>query len=121
MPYEIKNKLRAPSTIRITGVTDTGALPLTAFSANQTLENVNSLYVTSIKWSVLPATGTLVITRGGTVVATMYESGDWKHDEFAISNTSADIGTFQVAITGGGTALMSVNKVATYNVNTLTL
>lgn len=121
MPYEIKNRLRAPSTIRITGVTDTGALPLTAFSANQALENVNTLYVTSLRWSVLPATGTLVITRGGTVVATLYETGDWKHDELAISNTATDALTFQVAITGGGTALLTVNKSATYNVNTLTL
>lgn len=121
MPYEITNRLRGPSTIRITGVTDTGALALGAFSANQVQENVNSLYVTAVKWSVLPATGTLIITRGGTVVATLYGEGDWKHDELAIANTATNAGTFQVAITGGGTALIAVKKEATYNVETYKL
>lgn len=115
MPYEVKNRLRAPSTIRVTGVDTTGALALTAFSANQAIENVNSVYVTSLRWSVLPATGTVVITRGATVIATLYETGDWKHDELSLSNTSLDVQSLTVQVTGGGTAMLTVNKTATYN------
>ena len=116
MPYEIINKLRGPSTIRVTGVDTTGAQALTAFSANQALENVNSLVITSAKWAVLPATGTVVITRGSLVVATLYASDHWEHNETAIANSRAESITVQV--TGGGTAILTVRKDATYNVDT---
>ena len=114
MPYEVINKLRGPSTIRVTGAQSTGALALGAFSANQAIENVHSLVVNSIKFALVQTTGTLTITRDALVVATLYGTGDWKHDEHAISNTST--GTITVAIAGGGTALLSVSKHATYNV-----
>lgn len=115
MSYEIKNRMRGPSTIRVTGADTTGALALTAFSANQTIENVNSVYVTSLRWSVTPATGTLVITRGATVIATLFETGDWKHDELALSNSALDVQSLTVQVTGGGIAMLTVNKQATYN------
>lgn len=119
MPYEIKNKLRGPSTLRITGVDSTGALALSAFSANANTENVSSLVVTQVEWSVLPATGTLVITRNALVVATLYETGVWKRDEMTISNTAT--GSITVAITGGGTAILTLSKEAVYNVQTQSL
>jgi hypothetical protein len=119
MPYELQNKLKGPSVIRITGVQTTGALALTAFSANQVIENVTSLTVTSMKWSLLPATGTLVITRDALVLATLYETGNWVEDEFVLANTST--GTITVQITGGGTAVLSVSKQATYNVPAMQL
>lgn len=120
MPYEIINRLRAPSLLRLTGAAaTTNALPLTAFSANQAIENVNSLIVTSIKWT-LQSTSSLVITRGAVVVATLYGSGDWKHDELNIANTAT--GTFTATITtGDGVALIGVRKDATYNVETYKL
>ncbi len=119
MPYELKNKFRGPSTLRVTGVDTTGALALSAFSANVNTENVNSVSITSIEWSVLPATGTVVITRNALVVATLYETGVWKRDEITISNTAT--GTITVAITGGGTAVLTLSKDATYNVQTQSL
>ena len=119
MPYEIKNKLRGPSTLRITGVDTTGALALTNFSANVNTENVSSVSITSLEWSLLPATGTLVITRGALVVATLYETGVWKRDEITIANTAT--GTITVAITGGGTAVLTLSKEAVYNVSTQAL
>ena len=116
MPYEIRNKLRGPSTIRLTGIDTTGALALSAFSANVNTENVNSIQITSMKWSVLPSTGTITITRDALVVATLYQNGEWIHNEVPLSNTAT--GTLTVAIVGGGTIFMTVNKDATYNVDT---
>lgn len=113
MPYELTNRLRGPSTIRITGASSTGALALADFRANATIETVNSLIVTSIKFSLLPSTGTLTITRNSLVVATLYGSGDWKHDELAIANTAT--GTMTVDLVGGGTAMISVKKDCTYS------
>lgn len=117
MPYEIINRLRAPSLLRVTGGT-TGALPLSAFSANVNTENVTSLIITSMKWSVDPPSGTAVITRDSLVVATLYGADHWGHDEFAIANTPG--GTITVAVTAG-TVLLTLKKDATYNVDTYKL
>lgn len=116
MPYEIRNKLRGPSTLRLTGVDTTGALALTNFSANVGTENVSTVQITSMKWSVLPATGTVTITRDALVVATLYQNGEWIHNEVPLSNTAT--GTLTVAIVGGGTIFMTLNKEAVYNVST---
>ena len=113
MPYEITNRLRGPSTIRITGATGTGVLALADFRANATIETVNSLTVASIKFALLPATGSLTITRNSLVVATLYGTGDWKHDEMSIANTAT--GTMTVDLAGGGTAMISVKKDCTYS------
>ena len=121
MPYEIKNKLRGPSTLFISGVLNTGLIPLTAFSANQAIENVTSLYITSVKWSLLPNTGSLVISRGAPITAVMYETGSFSEDEFNMSNTINDLETIRVVINGGGSAFLTLNKTATYNVDTQTL
>jgi hypothetical protein len=118
MPYEISNKLRGPSIIRLTGADTTGALPLTAFSANQAIENVNRLIITSVKFALKPDTtsGTLTILRDAVTIATLYGTGDWKHDEHGIANTST--GTLTMTIAGGGTAMLTARKEATYNVDT---
>lgn len=116
MPYELQNKLRGPSIIRVTGIQTTGALTLTAFSANQVLENVHSLTVNTIKWSLLTATGTLTITRDALVVATFYDTGVWSQDNTVLANTPT--GSLTVAIAGGGTAWLEISKHATYNTDT---
>lgn len=121
MPYEIKNKLRGPSTLFITSVLNTGLIPLSAFSANQAIENVTSVYITSAKWSLLPNTGSLIISRGANITAAMYETGSFSEDEFNMSNTINDLETIRVVINGGGSAFLTLNKTATYNVDTQTL
>lgn len=115
MPYELQNKLKGPSVIRVTGSGGTtGALALTAFSANQAIENVHSLTVNSIKWAVEPSTGTVTITRDALVVATLYGTGSMTEDEFVLANTAT--GSLTVAVAVGGTVLLTVSKHATYNV-----
>jgi len=117
MPYEIRNKVRGASTLRVTGIGATPALALSAFSANVGTENVSSVTLTSVQWSVLPATGILTITRDALVVATLYETGKWERDEVVIANTNT--GTVTVTIAGGGTALLTFSKAAVYNISTL--
>jgi len=116
MPYEIKNKLRGGSVIRVVD----GASPnltLSAFSANIGTENVSSLTITSAKWSVHPTLGTLVVSRDGLVVLNVAGTGYWQHDEMAIANNGAANITVTIA-GGGGTAMLSLSKTASYNVET---
>ena len=123
MPYEIVNKLRAPSLIRLTDAT-TVTVNLSQLSANTNTENVVSAIITSIKYSLVPTTGILTIVRqnvGGAAntVATFYGQGDFKHDELNIANTPTGNITFTLA--GAGSAWVTVKKDCTYNVDTWTL
>lgn len=118
MPYELKNKLRGPSILRVVD----GATPnltLSAFSANVGTENVVAVTVTSVKWSVQPAAGTLVIVRDGVTVLNVAQAGSWVHDEVSIANGST--GNVLVTVTNGGTALITFSKDAVYNVSTQAL
>ncbi len=118
MPYELKNKLRGPSYLRvIDGATPN--LALSAFSANVNTENVNSLTLTSVKWSVHPTLGNMTIARDGLVVMNVHQTGYWQHDELAVANSPA--ANVLVTITGGGTAIIGLSKDATYNVQTQSL
>lgn len=120
MSYEVVNKLRAPSTIRV--VDGSATVNLGDLSANTNTENVYAAIITSIKWSV-PQGGTVKITRdaggGANVVANLAYGDYWPHDELNIANTST--GNISIAITGGGTCIVGVRKEATYNVDTRTL
>lgn len=122
MPYEIINRFRGPSTVRVTDVTDTSELSVNAFSARANTENVNTLMVTSVKFALIPTSGILTISRnvGPTpiVIAELYGTGDWKHDELSISNTATSNGTIRFQLAGGGTAMITVRKDASYNVDT---
>lgn len=118
MSYEIVNKLRGFSVLTV--IDGTVTLNLSALSANVNTENINSAIVTSMKWSVHPTAGNLNVTRdnggGANVVANVYQTGFWSHDELNISNNST--GNITVTITGGGTAIINIRKDATYNVDT---
>lgn len=117
MSYELRNKLRGPSTLTVVDATAT--LNLSALSANTNTENIISAIITSIKWS-LPQGGVCKITRdaggGPNVVANLAYGDFWQHDDLAIANTPT--GNIVVAITGGGTAILSIRKEAVYNVQT---
>lgn len=119
MPYEVINKLKQPSLIRVVDPTGAGAatpnLALSAFSANVGTENVSNVIITSVKWSLHPSLGALSISRDGTVVMNVNQTGFWSHDELNIANSSG--ANVLVTITGGGTALIACKKTATYNVD----
>lgn len=117
MSYELKNRLRGPSTLTV--IDGTVTLNLSQLSANTNTENVNSAYITTLKWAVQPTIGTLVITRTNVgspanIVANLSQAGDWKHDELAIANSAT--GNLTVTITGGGMCVIGIKKDCTYNV-----
>lgn len=114
MSYELINRLKQPSMLRVVD----GATPnlaLSAFSAKPGTENVSSVVITSVKWSLQPSIGNMTISRDGVVVLNVAQSGFWSHDELNIANNST--ANVLVTITGGGTALIACKKNATYNVD----
>lgn len=114
MAYEIINKLRAPSTVRV--VDGSATINLSDLSANTNTENVETAIVTSVKWSVHPTNGNLQISRGGVVVMNVFQSGFWSHDELNIANNASS--NLTIAITGTGSCIVGVKKTASYNVDT---
>lgn len=115
MPYELINRMRQPSMLRVVDGA-TANLPLSAFSANVGTENVANVVITSAKWSLHPTAGNMQIVRDGVVVMNVFQTGYWSHDELNVANNSG--ANVLVTITGGGTALIACKKVATYNVDT---
>jgi len=115
MSYELKNKFKGPSTlIIIDGASPT--LNLVDFSANTARENVNALVITSVKWSTNSTVGQVDVFRGATRVLKVFGSGYWQHDEMPIANLSTSSVT--ASVTNGGTAIITIAKRATYNVDT---
>ncbi len=115
MSFEISNKLRGFSTIRVTD--DTVTVNLSDLTANANVETVVGAVITSLKWSVQPTTGSLQISRtangsNAVVVANLFQTGFWSHDELAIANTPNGNITIACAT---GTTLLTVRKDATYN------
>jgi hypothetical protein len=113
MGYEVINRLRGPSTIRV--VDSTATLNLSDLSTNTSVETVIAATITSLKWSLHPTNGNLQITRGGVLVANVFQTGFWSHDELNIANTSN--ANIVMTITGTGTAIVSVAKQVTLNVD----
>lgn len=121
MAYEVINKLRGASIIR---VVDTGAVSinLSQLSANVGTENVYSASISSMKWST-NAAGIITISRQNAgspanTVAVLYGTGYWPHDDHNIANSAT--GNVQITVSGGATAtlIMVMRKEANYNVQT---
>jgi hypothetical protein len=121
MAYEIINRLRGTSVIR---VADTGAVSinLSQLSANVNTENVYAAYISSMRWST-NATGSITITRQNAgspanTIAALYGSGYWPHDDHNIANSATGNLTITVAGGGVGSLIMVMKKDANYNVQT---
>lgn len=121
MSYEVINKLRGPSIIR---VVDSAAVSinLSQLSANVGTENVYSATISSLKWST-NTTGIITVSRQNAgspanTIAVLYGSGYWPHDDHNLANSAT--GNVQVTVSGGATAtlIMVMRKEANYNVQT---
>lgn len=122
MPYEITNRLRGPSIIKVVDALARTTINLSQLSANTNTENIVSATITSVKWSLHPTTGQLSIDRqvpGNAVVPVMnvFQSGSWVHDEVSFANTATGNLNITVAA-GGGTVVLTLSKYANYNVET---
>jgi hypothetical protein len=120
MSYEIINRLRGTSIIRIV---DSGvvSINLSQLSANVGTENVYQAQISSLRWST-PSTGNVTIARQNAgspsnTIAVLSETGYWPHDDFNLANSAT--GNIQATFLGGtGTLIMVVKKDANYNVQT---
>jgi hypothetical protein len=122
MAYEIVNKLRAASIIRVVD-SGTVTINLSQLSTNTNTENVYSASISTIRWST-NATGSITVTRqnvGGAVntIAVLYGTGYWAHDDFS-GNANTATGNVTVTVAGGAVAslIMVMRKEAFYNVQT---
>ena len=116
MPYEISNTLRARSIIRVTGNTAT-RINLSQLSTNTTTETISAAAITHVnsstdgKWSIYrgnDATGVLVLEYFG--------ENDIPFTQHDISISNSATSNIYVTNSGtGGTLILQVSKVATYN------
>jgi hypothetical protein len=117
MPYELINRMKAPSTLTV--IDGNVTLNLSQLSANTNTENVISAIITSMKWSS-PQGAVIKVVRdaggGPNTVANLSYGDFWSHDDLIMANTPR--GNIAVTITGGGTIIMTIRKEAAYNVQT---
>lgn len=110
MAYEITNRLHSSSILRVNGA-GTTTLELANLSADAA-ETVTDASVKKILWST---NGNIVINRGGTTVATLYNSGEMHLDELGYSLANNATANISVVVTTGGTAVLEISKHATYD------
>ena len=122
MSYEIINKIRGSSIIRIvdSGVVSINLSELAAGSPNT--ENVYAASISSAYWSTNGA-GAIVVTRQNAgspanTVASFYGSGFWPAESPGLANSAT--GNLTITVSGGavGSLLLVVKKQANYNVDT---
>lgn len=117
MPYEIVNNKRSKSVIRIVGNTAT-TITLSSLSAgaDETVTNTSIAHVMSQSdgaWKVYRGDNT-----SGELVLDLTGAGnvDWPLAQYDIVIANSSSSNIHVTNSGtGGTLILSVNKVATYN------
>jgi hypothetical protein len=116
MPFEITNSLRGTSVIR--GV-DAGTYTITLndLRANPNTENVSAADIKRIMWST---NGSITVIRNGVPQVALHTGGVMDFADFAYSLANNNNQNIVVIITTGGSFVMEVSKVATYNVDPYT-
>jgi hypothetical protein len=116
MPFEITNSLRGTSVIR--GV-DAGTYTITLndLRANATIESVSAADIKRIMWST---NGSITVVRNGVPQLALHTGGVMDFADFAHSLANNNTQSIVVTINTGGSFIMEVSKVATYNVDPYT-
>ena len=98
---------------------DAGSATITLndLRANTTIETVTSADIRRVTWST---NGSITISRNGFPVLALHNAGDMHFDEFAASISSNSTSSLLITINTGGSFLMEIAKVATYNVDPYT-
>jgi len=116
MAFQIFNTLRGTSII--TGCdAGTATVALTDLRANATTETVSAADIRRISWST---NGSIGITRNGFPLLALHNAGEMRFDEFGAAINSNSTSSLVITITTGGSFVMEVAKVATYNVDPYT-
>jgi hypothetical protein len=116
MPFEITNSLRGTTVIR--GV-DAGTYTITLndLRANATIETVTAADIKRIMWST---NGSITVVRNGVPQLALHTGGVMDFADFAHSLANNNTQSIVVTINTGGSFVMEVSKVATYNVDPYT-
>jgi len=116
MAFQVNNTLRGTSII--TGC-DSGSATITLndLRANTTTETVSSADIRRVTWST---NGSITVSRSGFPILALHNAGEMRFDEFAASINSNNTSSLVFTITTGGSFVMEIAKVATYNVDPYT-
>jgi hypothetical protein len=108
--YEVTKKLRGPTTIRTVGVGTANINTLAQIQS--TGENLTNITIKRCSWST---NGNIQITKGGNTLLELHGQGhiDFDTDFSALANNSNNC--LYVTVATGGTVLLEVGKVATYD------
>lgn len=123
---DITNRLRGKSVVRLT---ETGAVTVNlsslavAVNGNTAVENVYAATISSLRWSLHPSTGVLVVSRqnvGGAVntIGTFYGTGYWSSDDHNFAGSNTATGNLTLNMTTAGVVEVVLKKEANYNVST---
>lgn len=126
MPPDITNRLKGTSIIRLT---ETGAVTVNlsqlAVSVNGSAntENVYAATISSLRWSLHPTTGVLVVSRQNAgspanILGTFYGTGHWPNDDHNFAGSNSATGNITLNMTTAGVAELVIKKQADYNVQT---
>jgi len=111
MAYEITNKLRNSSVIRVDGA-GANTVELANLSSNTSIETVTAAVIKRVIWST---NGSITIARGGTNVLTLFGNGEMRFDDYAYALANNSTGNIVVTVNSGGSAIIDLSKDATYS------
>src|SRR6056300_1619756 len=110
MAYEITNRKRSSSILRVVGASTT-----TLELANLAVDGTETVTEASIKKILWTTTGNIAIKRGGVDVITLYNSGEMHFDELGHSIANNSTSNVSVVVTTNGSAVIEIAKLATYD------
>jgi hypothetical protein len=110
MAYEITNRKRSSSILRVVGASTT-----TLELANLAVDATETVTEASIKKILWTTTGNIAINRGGVNVITLYNSGEMHLDELGYSIANNSTANVQVVVTTNGSVVIELAKLATYD------
>jgi hypothetical protein len=116
MAYEVINSVKGKVTIRAVNA-GTYTIELTGMQANSNIETVSAASITDIAWAT---SGFISVSRNTTPVLNLMGSGQWTNMDGILPKGGANTSTSNVVIVinTGGTVILGLSKVATYNVDT---
>lgn len=116
MAFQIFNTLRGSSII--TGCDPgTTTIALTSLRSNPNTESVSAADIRRISWST---NGSITLSRDGFPLLALHNSGEMRFDDFGAAINSNNASSMIITITTGGSFIMEVSKVASYNVDPYT-
>jgi hypothetical protein len=116
MPYKITNSMRGSSIVRAVEP-GTYTIALNDLRSNTTTETVTAVNIKRVLWST---NGNISIVRNSVPILALHNAGEMKFDEMGHTVANNSTSSIVVTVTTGGSIVMELSKVATYNVDPFT-